>query len=324
MTDGKIPVRATVFGGFGLVLTNFPAVVKISWLPLLLSSVVAAWPLTRFPNRDLSGLDSTELSKVLATYNNFTSLGSIVTMLLMTMLLVGLVRFFLREDVPRLPFYLHWGMDEWRVLGASIVGYVIVLGVLFAFGFVAILVTTVLYFIFAALGIAPPLEVLGSLNPAGNSGLSAFLAIASIWLLFLAGILIALALWISARIWFFYAGPVAEEKLDISRFLKLTQGHAGRIAGIMVLWSLLSYLAVGILGLLIDLLITKGAILEYFKLLTWTPGLSALSIDPWSEMPRLMIGATLGNILMRLPILVGAPIYVLTYLYRIKLEEADD
>ena len=314
--SGNIPVIATAIQALRLSLVNVGTVFKIAWLPVTLSALMTIWPLTRFPNRDFSGLSAEEMYLSMATYNGLNSFASLVANLLIIMTFVGIFRFYLREETPRLPFYLHWGMDEWRVLaGALISFFAVFLSAMGAFIVVGI-ASMILFVVAAALGMTPPMEELQAIAEGGIDQISDVPGIFLLWYGVIILAVLAVIMWMSARMIFFYPGPVAQEKLNARALFAATEGQVLRILGVFLLVGIVIYPLLFLIGYVIDLTVTRGAMAQYFGLMFWTPGLAPLPFEPGSEITRVMVGGFVFNFLSRMGLLFIAAAYTLVYLYR--------
>lgn len=312
---GNVPVLGTAKQAIRLTVTNAGTVFKITWLPVALSALMSIWPLTRFPNRDFSGLSLEEIYLSMGTYNGLNLFASLVANLLIIMTFVGIFRFYLREEKPRLPFYLHWGMDEWRVLGGAILSFfAIMLTAIGAFIVVGI-ASLILFIVATVLGMTPSLEEMQTLTEGGITQVSDIPMIFFLWYGFVFLAILAAVTWIWGRVLFFYPGPVAEGKLDVRALFAATEGQVLRILGAFILVSLVVYPLLFLVGFLIDMTITRGAMAQYIGLMFWAPD-QPLPFDPGSELTRLMVGGFVFNCLSRMGLPFIAATYTLAYLYR--------
>lgn len=119
---------------FAFLFGNIADVLKIVWLPiaLQLASFYLLMPGYMRSTMPLAAAVDPE-ERAAAFAEAIPGYGMLFVMMAVTFvtfvaMVVGLTRLALRQEKPRLPFYVGWGKDEWRVTGGWLIFALIVAG----------------------------------------------------------------------------------------------------------------------------------------------------------------------------------------------------
>ncbi|HJW40628.1 MAG TPA: hypothetical protein VJ476_05280 [Rhizomicrobium sp.] len=215
----KIPVVATVVASYRYVFANYLRLLGITWAStVILFAVVIGlfFPLIMaMQQRLLSGDPTAALGAIGPMF-----LYEIVALMLVLVPIVGITHQVLGRKVTWPFFYLAIGGDYWRLVLASVIAGLIVLGVVFA--------------------VTIPVSIAVGIGAAARAGPHPDpVALAAQMRSFQPAILIAVysaMLVVIVRFGFFLPTIVVEEKrLGIGRNWTLTRGNSWRIAGVLVL-----------------------------------------------------------------------------------------
>lgn len=225
----KIPLENTIGGAYRFVFSNIPSILGIVWFPYLvfggLAGTLIWFAIAHFP---LTGLSLDPKHPNLAPLFAFARLLPAVVVLLVIgelIATIGLTRKALGlMHGPNL-FFFSLGVPVWRLLGALVIVYLIVVGVACAFAAVAV--------VWALYG----------QNAIVSAGLRALIDAIGIFAMVLLLIYMVLRL-----VFFIPAVVVAEETIGIARSWALGRGNVWRIFVVLLMVSLPPGIAFGILN----------------------------------------------------------------------------
>lgn len=141
----KLPVIKTIATTFAFTLENWATLVRIVWAPFVLMLASGfVLPLLygdRIEAFIARGYDVTpaEVQAFMGEVMWVNYAMGIVSGLIGLMMTAGVLRFVIRGEKPKLPFYIRWGEDEWALLATVVTlfaGWILfafMCGVLFAF-----------------------------------------------------------------------------------------------------------------------------------------------------------------------------------------------
>jgi len=212
----KLPVFKAFFAGLALVFGKAGELFKALWLPALLMMGAMAFIMPRYLGAavDMTAMDSeTDPAAVFAAMGpmfKYMGLLYLAMAILYPIMIAGNLKYIIRGQELRLPFYLRFGLDEFRILITVILLFIMIVLATVA-GELAIVVLTIV-------------SALGSKAIGGAIMLIAVLvfAIALIW--FLLRMSLALPAAIGAR------------KIGISESWRLTKGNAWRLFFYWFFW----------------------------------------------------------------------------------------
>lgn len=217
------PVFKAIGAGIVYVIARFFTILQILWLPTLGLLIGEYYIAQLFFLTDFGAIGETAD----ATSNSieaqfFKGIGAycILMAVFYPMMFAGLLKNVIRNEAPRLPFYLAYGLSELRILGATI-------GI-FILGLLIIAVFLLASFFIVVLA--------GALSQRVAS-----------YLMIPANIIFALGiLWFNVRMSLVFAASVGERALGVSDSWELTQGRFWTLLFYWVFWILVSA-AVGII-----------------------------------------------------------------------------
>ena len=235
----KFPVFKAFFATLGYVAAHFFTLVQILWLPSLLI-IGANWAYMS-ATMDMQfallsygdgSADPSAPSVIPAELfgKAFLYAGAmyLAMAILYPMMFAGVLRHLVRGEAPKLPFYLRFGGDEFRIL-IAIVLLLLLFGVVFLVGMLALL----------ALGVAA-----AAISEAVGVILMAVLPLA----------LLIVGLWFALRLSVVFAAAVGERSIGIAESWRLTKGNAW---GLFFFW-LLFWLLLAAVSVLFFLVVAAG------------------------------------------------------------------
>jgi hypothetical protein len=227
MSEGKkIPVFATVTNAYAFALGDFLTVLRLSLLPTLaialmtyvfLSEMLSALPMPLpAPTKDGGGpampFDPNRMMAMMRTQAQW----SLVMMVGMAMAIVPLMRAVLfGERQPSLLVYLRFGLEELRVIFATVVMQVLV--------WIA-MVPIAIVFLFGAAGIMGGAKAGAEPAPVMFAGFAVAIAL-------LMGVLV----WLLLRLYLYPAVAVATNSLGLAESWALMRGNVLRLFVVLVL-----------------------------------------------------------------------------------------
>ena len=202
----KLPVFKAFFATFSYVVVHFLTLLKILWLPMLGVMAVTAYLTPAMIDAQLSmaaaeGMNDDAM--VLGTMGQVlktTGMLYLAMAIFYPMMIAGVLRHVVRGDAPGLPFYLSYGADEFRILGA----------------FILYIVMLMLAYFVGALGLIVIGVVASMLSQAIGGILIGVLAIAFV---------IALV-WFMLRMSLIFPASIGERKIGIAHSWAVTKGSA--------------------------------------------------------------------------------------------------
>lgn len=227
-------MKFPVFKAFGATLAylagHAAVLVKALWLPALLmvAAVTAVMPGYLDPAIKILGLganpDPNELLLVAGPMMGSIGLLMLVAAILYPMMIVGALRHIVRGDAQKLPFYLGFGGDELRALGA----------------YVLIVVMLLLAYLVFALAIGVTTGVLTLVSPiVGAVGA-------------LVGVIAGLGAfaWFATRISLTFPASMATKTLGLAQSFRATKGNSARLFVFwFFIWLILVVIALVYFGL---------------------------------------------------------------------------
>lgn len=230
----KLPVFRAIGMTFAFVFGHLVEVIKITWLPLALMMAGIYWAeLRMLPMLDIAPHfdphDPQASLRAMLPLLQAEGIMFLAMLIFVPMLYAGLLRFVIRGEKPRLPFYLAFGGDELRILITFIL-VVLLLAIIYVAGFVGILILSGL----------PALS--------GPAGAIAILAASCL--------LLWLLLWLALRLSLSCAGAIGARKIGIGPSWSTTKG---------AVWALFFYyLIFFVLFIAAELVLGYVLLPEYF------------------------------------------------------------
>lgn len=212
----KLPVLKAFFAGFALFFGKPGELLKALWLPALLLlailSVIMPHYLAatlQFSSAELKP-DPENVIAAMAPLFKYLSFLYLTMAIFYPMMSAGNLKYIIRGDALRLPFYLRYGIDEIRILITAVL----------------LMVMATLAYLTGRLALLVPAAI-GALGGAVGAGLltmaaAAAFSVAMIW--FLLRMSVALPAAIGAR------------KIGLAESWRLTRGNAGRLSVYWLLW----------------------------------------------------------------------------------------
>lgn len=315
METRSIPVFRTALGGIALTLRRLRPIIRIVWLPLLLSAGISVLPLMILPNRSLSGLTNREIASLFDLYDGASILADVLSLGLMVMAVAGVYRFHLKGQEPGLPFLFRWGRDEWRLIGVLLIQVVVYIGTFLGFLIIAAFLTTALVVIGSFFG-APVSWSDVSLTLSGGGGASGpFL----LWVRLLSFVGLASVLWIYARLVLMAPVAIAERSLDIRRTFRISSGQTLRILLILTLSALLVQAPLLLTAAALDIWLLQGMTGDYLFDVILAPSDGHLASLSNGDVSRLMAGGAIFNLVAEIWQIFFVAVY--TLIYRNRLSE---
>lgn len=203
------PVFKAIGASIVYVATRFFTILQILWLPTLGLLVGEQYMAQLLSFTDAEAIGETANAASFSLAGQFLKGAGAYCALMAAfypMMYAGLLKDVIRDEAPRLPFYLAYGLSELRILGAGI--GLFILGMLVLGGFI------LASFFVSALGGALSQRMVSYLMIPANA------------------VLYLVILWFNVRMSLVFAASVGERGLGISESWELTQGR---------FWTLLFY-----------------------------------------------------------------------------------
>ncbi len=145
----NFPVFKAFSAGLAYIVAHFFTIIKILWLPTLLLIAVQLYLMPsmidaefQFGNMEQGG-DPAAMFAVMGPMMRTTALLYLAMAILYPMMIAGLLRHVIRGEAPRLPFYLWFGADEFRIVAAFLL-LIIMTIILYIAGFLLVMVVGVI------------------------------------------------------------------------------------------------------------------------------------------------------------------------------------
>ncbi|MDP3736720.1 MAG: hypothetical protein Q8R02_04975 [Hyphomonadaceae bacterium] len=209
--------RTFVFTG-----RNWLPVLKIVWLPCLLQLVafivlMSSFMVAYIEAQTYAAEEGAEAWSRLLPVAPQGILFFLLTCVLTIIMFSGLTKLVVRGEKPRLPFYLAWGADEFRLLTAWAIQFAIIIGIVIAY-FVANLLA----------------QGMMSLAPGGVGLLFGILGAVGVAIL---------ATWVGVRLSFIAPETIAHRKVGVSSSWEMTEDYYWPLLGFWIIWAIIAQAA---------------------------------------------------------------------------------
>ncbi len=283
----KLPVFSAFGASISYTIAHFPTLLRITWLPALLLMAAYAYFMPAMMEMQMNmaavdgdGADQAAMFAAMAESMKASGYIYLASAIFYPMLIAGVLRHVVRGDAPRLPFYLWFGGDEFRVLISYIL--LVVMGSLIGIvGFLAVMVAGI---VAAVVSQAVGGVIIGLLSVA---------------------FMIAI-IWFMLRMSVVFPASVGERTIGIARSWSLTKGNAWSLFFYWVLWLIVLGFIGGIYAIF--------AVSDFFNLI---PELIAAGTD---EAAQQAIEARMIEVQMHMYDITKPgywPYMIATYLYTI-------
>ncbi len=127
----SLPIFRAVGGTYGFVFSNIPNLVRVLWLPFELIGAANGWFAVQLFHAleaastvrgDVATQELAVRFQELSSWSNLIQIGSFLVLAIAT---AGVLKPILRGEWTRWPFYFQLGLDEWRLIGALFIAYVV-------------------------------------------------------------------------------------------------------------------------------------------------------------------------------------------------------
>lgn len=285
----KLPVFKAVGATYSLVFGNLITCIQIVWLPLAIFYGAIYWfalkilPLIPGLIHEIATIkaqggptDPEQIPmSVLLLFGPLVhayAIGMLLMLLVFAIITAGLLRFVMRGQRPRLPFYLGFGADELRLIGTWFLLVLLVVAVEFLGGITVFLAS-------AATSIA-------------SQSLAIVVSVLACIALF------AFLLWFALRLSLAGAGAIAERGIGIGPSWKAGKGNSLNLLGFWIL--LILPLIAG--GMVVGMIICAVVLPDLLGVLSTLPIHNA---EPDPQQVADTLTKILGVVQAKLPVLFG-------------------
>jgi len=214
----KLPILKAFFASFAYVTMRVWDVLRANWLGVLLLHVAMIVVMPRYLEPMIQAqlidpnADPTAVFSAMGPALQWLALLYLAMAIIYPMLIAGNLRPLLRGEIPSLPFYLNFGMDELRVLMT----------------FILWMVLTLITFVVGVVAITAVSAVLSAISPA-IGGTIATIGTSAVIIAFV---------WFMLRMSLMYPATIAERQIGLPHSWRVTKGNAWRLFAFWFLWLL--------------------------------------------------------------------------------------
>lgn len=245
----KLPVGRAIAASGAYVVAHIADLLRVLWLPTLLLVAALFFVLPRYmgPMAEIAAMgpapDPSAVIALMGPAFKWIGAALLANAVFYPIAYAGVLKHVVRGESPRLPFYLRFGGDEWRVLAA----------------FVLLVVMISLVYLVGALGTLALGAALAALAPAAanavvSAGVVAFAAV---------------VLWFCLRLSLIFPATIATRRIGLPTSWAATRGNVWRLVPYFLVWAG----ATLVLAILYMALTTP----DYFSQMA---GIAAASDDP--------------------------------------------
>ena len=219
----SFPVFKALSASVAYVATHFFTLIKILWLPTLLLVAAMAYVMPGMMDAQMQmvaaedAADPSAVFSVMGEMFKASGLIMLASAILYPMITAGVLKHVIRGQAPRLPFYLQFGADELRLLGA----YILVM-------IIAIIAAVVGGFVFMAASLIVGIG-LGEVSDAA----------AAIVIVLLALVATVVAIWFALRLSLVFPASIGARSLGIAQSWQITRGNTFGLFFYWLFWFIL-------------------------------------------------------------------------------------
>lgn len=212
----KLPVIKAFVAGFALFFGHAGELLKALWLPALLMMIALAYLMPPYLEATLrlpelhQSADPQQVLAQMGPLFKYAGLLYLVMAIVYPMMAAGNLKYIIRGQTLRLPFYLQFGLDEFRLL-LTVILLVIMLGLAYLTGMIAFLV----------------LSTLAMLGGQAIGGVIASLAMVAF--------MVAM-IWFLLRMSMSLPAAIGARKVGIAESWRVTAGNVWRLFFYWLLW----------------------------------------------------------------------------------------
>ncbi len=235
----KLPVLKAFGAGLAYLTTHFVEVVKALWLPTLLLMAVFVYVMPPYFAAVIqmssleAGSDPQAVFAAMGPAFKWMGLLYLSMAIFYPMMIAGTLRHIVRGESPRLPFYLQYLGDEFRVLMT----------------FVLLMIMLFIVYLAGVLGVLALSAVLILLSKGIGGIISGLVVLA----------LLVAVIWFLLRMSMALPAAIGERKIGLAVSWRITKGNAWRLLFYWLLWGIL-FLELGCVYVVI-------AIPDYFSIM---------------------------------------------------------
>jgi hypothetical protein len=218
----KLPIFRAFGASWALLFSETGTLVRAVWLPLLLLQAASSALMPDYMHKqlELAGMgsqpDPAAAMSVMGEAFGAMGLLYLAAAVFWPMAIAGNLRHIIRGDKPRLPFYLNYGPDEFRILGA----YILMIIMFTLLMIVGMLGAMVIGFVAA---LAP--------KAAGLVGLVAVL------------VGVGALVWFVIRLSLTMPATIGARRIGIAHSFRVTKGNSLRLLVYFIVWGLIFVVA---------------------------------------------------------------------------------
>ncbi|WP_425409576.1 hypothetical protein [Hyphococcus sp.] len=215
----KMPVFTAFSASISYVAAHFLTLLRITWLPALLLMAVMTYVMPALSQAQLNMIEiesaGGDQAAVFAAMGDGLKSNAILLLasaIFYPMMIAGVLKHVVRGEAPRLPLYLSYGPDEFRVF----VTYVLL----------------IVMFMLAAIAGALGVTVIGVISALASQAVAGLVSLL-LMLAFFAGII-----WFMLRLSVAFAASVGERTVGIAKSWEATAGAGWSLLCYWLLWFL--------------------------------------------------------------------------------------